>query len=639
MTGTARTIIVVGWLLLWLAPLCAQNSPAPEAPDSLKTYLLETVRVIAETPEESIGALQVLEFTGTREASTLNLYEGLQGIAGITNTAGTKGESNLRLRGFRKNEVKVLVDGRPLNAGYFGNVDLHQLAPSGIREIRIVKGPGSALYGSGAMGGVVNIITADPDPETWLRLDLLAKRNNANRFALSSSHQLGDLSYWFSLARENNNGIVLSRDFTPTPSEGGGVRDHSSKTQYDIHSRFGYSPSEFSQTGLSAGISVIPERLIASSVYAVEYRMYEDWARYWATLEHEAILSGSLRLSGHLYYDGGRDTYLLYRDAAHTNLQTRSKMIYSTLGLDPRLDWSPGASTKVSAGLRAERLHSTRRDNVAYLEWTPHWLDVISLWSQASREFSPIFSVSASLGFSGSLTDGNASPKVFPEPSIGFFFKLLPGGESSLSLGRNSSFPTLRQLFSAESGNTSLKPQHALKAEVEHRQELRLGSRPLSARLNLFYNDARDLIERRDDIFQNIRRVQSWGMECSLLASPLAWWNAELGYGNLFWKGEDGYRLTETPRNQLWLSQSLKLPWSLQFSHRVGYTDNRLSESDIGGYAILPPYWVHDVSLARDFSRFKLNLGVENVFDRYYETECGFPAAGINFFVSLSAGI
>jgi outer membrane receptor protein involved in Fe transport len=48
---------------------------------------------------------------------------------------------------------------------------------------------------------------------------------------------------------------------------------------------------------------------------------------------------------------------------------------------------------------------------------------------------------------------------------------------------------------------------------------------------------------------------------------------------------------------------------------------------------------VHDVSLARDFSRFKLNLGVENVFDRYYETECGFPAAGINFFVSLSAGI
>ena len=169
-------------------------------------------------------------------------------------------------------------------------------------------------------------------------------------------------------------------------------------------------------------------------------------------------------------------------------------MIYSTLGLDPRLDWSPGASTKVSAGLRAERLHSTRRDNVAYLEWTPHWLDVISLWSQASREFSPIFSVSASLGFSGSLTDGNASPKVFPEPSIGFFFKLLPGGESSLSLGRNSSFPTLRQLFSAESGNTSLKPQHALKAEVEHRQELRLGSRPISARLNLFYNDARDLI-------------------------------------------------------------------------------------------------------------------------------------------------
>lgn len=240
---------------LWLLPgllFCALLQAESTPPDSLKRYTLETVRVIAETPRDAIGAVQILQFSGPKQATSLNLYEGLQGIAGVTNTSGTKDESNLRLRGFRKNEVKLLIDGRPLNAGYFGNVDLHQLAPSGIREIQIVKGPSSALYGTGAMGGVVNIVTADPDNAGWLSLDLLAKRNNANRLALSSSHTLGDIEYWVSLARENNAGLVLSQDYPPTASENGGVRNHSSKTQYDFHSRIGFSPSEFRQLGHSA---------------------------------------------------------------------------------------------------------------------------------------------------------------------------------------------------------------------------------------------------------------------------------------------------------------------------------------------------------------------------------------------------
>ncbi len=68
--------------------------------DSLvkKTYLLPTVRVIADKPEDAIGALHIIDYIEQKGIAALNLYEGLQDIAGVTNTTGTKDESNLRIR-------------------------------------------------------------------------------------------------------------------------------------------------------------------------------------------------------------------------------------------------------------------------------------------------------------------------------------------------------------------------------------------------------------------------------------------------------------------------------------------------------------------------------------------------------------
>ncbi len=629
--------------LIWLLPLfcLAETAGGAAQPDTLTRprYLLETVRVVARRPSATVGTVRVVDFPAQQGVAALNLYDGLQGIPGLTNTSGTKDESNLRLRGFRKNELHVLIDGRPLNAGYFGNVDLHQIAPAGIREIRIIKGPAASIYGPGTMGGVVNIITSDPDNRDWASLSLLTKRNNSNRITLSSSRRLGDFGYWIYAAREHHEGLVLSRDYPGAPFESGGVRNHSRKTQYDLQTRLDYQISPFSQIGLSAGCGYVPEKLLPSSVYALDYRAYKDWLRAWSTLEYENVISGSATLSALAYYDAARDTYEQYSDAAHQHLSISSQIRNHTLGLNPRLEWIPGEGHTVNAGLRAESCRSNRLDTGNYLTWTPHWLNIYNAFAQWEYRWTPVATLSVGSGISGHQSDLRPLAGFQAEPSGGLFLRWNDTCETSLSLGRNTAYPTMRQLFSADRGNPDLLPQRALKLEISHRQSASLGKTRLESRLSAYYNDTRDLIDVQEDQYQNLDRIRSWGAEASIQALPWPWWSSRLEYAALFWNGEDGYELTESPHHQIALRQDWILPWRLGLHYDLSFTGERLSADTADVLHTLPRYWLHAASLDWSFGRQKLALGLENIFDTHYETEYGYPAAGLNFFLRLDASL
>ncbi len=87
-------------------------------------------------------------------AEALDLVPGLY----VRATHGKEGQSVL-VQGFDSDRVLILVDGRPLVASTGATVDLTQIPVSDIERIEVVKGATSALYGTSAMGGVINIIT------------------------------------------------------------------------------------------------------------------------------------------------------------------------------------------------------------------------------------------------------------------------------------------------------------------------------------------------------------------------------------------------------------------------------------------------------------------------------------------------
>lgn len=88
--------------------------------------------------------------------------------AGATTSAGGGVFGNgIQIQGLAPNHVLILLDGEPMIGRQGGIIDLTRLAVGNIRKIEIVKGPSSSLYGSEAMGGVVNIITDQPKQNSF----------------------------------------------------------------------------------------------------------------------------------------------------------------------------------------------------------------------------------------------------------------------------------------------------------------------------------------------------------------------------------------------------------------------------------------------------------------------------------------
>src|SRR5690606_31782166 len=83
----------------------------------------------------------------------------------IAQSGGLGATSSTYIRGTESRHVLVLIDGIPLNNAGISNVpDLSQIPVSLIQRIEYIRGPRSALYGSDAIGGVINIITGRDKP-------------------------------------------------------------------------------------------------------------------------------------------------------------------------------------------------------------------------------------------------------------------------------------------------------------------------------------------------------------------------------------------------------------------------------------------------------------------------------------------
>lgn len=116
-----------------------------------------TVRTDVVTREEAErrGATNVAEALGTQPGLQVN--PGAYGFLG--------GVSALQIQGFDRDRVLVLEDGERVVGDVGGAVDLATLPVADLARLEIVTGPTSSLYGSSAIGGVVNLVTAAPAAE------------------------------------------------------------------------------------------------------------------------------------------------------------------------------------------------------------------------------------------------------------------------------------------------------------------------------------------------------------------------------------------------------------------------------------------------------------------------------------------
>ncbi len=243
--------------------LLAEVSDSTTTPRT-RHYVLEGIRVVAEKPEESIGSIETKNFSDELLIPEFNLGGSVSDVNGVTLTTGGKSGADISIRGFSDRQIKIMLDGRPLSKGYFGSVDLNTIPLSEIKEIQVLKGPISALYGSDTMGGVVNIITRSPSNEHLIKTGFLAKRNNTNKFYISTERDLGEWDYWLYFSRYNTDGFMLSEDFKPTNFENGTVRDRNARLQYDLQSKFNWTLFDLHSFGIQASYTFMDKNEITS---------------------------------------------------------------------------------------------------------------------------------------------------------------------------------------------------------------------------------------------------------------------------------------------------------------------------------------------------------------------------------------
>lgn len=188
-----RARAAVPWL--WLACLVAAVLPSSEAAarsqcTAARPHCLDTIVVSAKGyADEELGTPVAVVVEG-REAiigrGQRNLGELLRGRPGLAVNADSAQGQNPVLRGLKRESIVLLADGMRLNSAQPAGAIASFLSLGLADRVEVVKGPASVLYGSGALGGVVNILTPQAVIGGPQRLDAAFGYDSASR-GLSAS--------------------------------------------------------------------------------------------------------------------------------------------------------------------------------------------------------------------------------------------------------------------------------------------------------------------------------------------------------------------------------------------------------------------------------------------------------------------
>ncbi|MBW2019950.1 MAG: TonB-dependent receptor [Deltaproteobacteria bacterium] len=122
----------------------------------------------------------------------------------------------IRIRGMAGKGTQVLINGMTINSPSLGTANVGRIPLNNIERIEVVKGSGSVLYGSGAVGGVVNIVTKRPERDK-IDAKVTAGYGSQETYQVSVEHGMfafGDFGYYLTANRRGTDGFRDNSDLT-----------------------------------------------------------------------------------------------------------------------------------------------------------------------------------------------------------------------------------------------------------------------------------------------------------------------------------------------------------------------------------------------------------------------------------------
>lgn len=676
-------LIGPGWVLA-----LPQEEPGFDLGEMVVTGQRPGVEDIAINHEIS---REEIEFTGSK-----TLAEALRYAPGVVVTYGNKNEPQISVHGFKTEKSLILVDGIPYYETYYGKLNLDQIPSEIISKIEITKNAPSVLYGPNAQIAVINVVTRKGTLEPTLSLTSEVGSNRTVRTALSHGNQIGIVNYWFSYSRRQTDGWRLSSDFEPSlaqparpfmgdpmVAEDGRYRNNSDIVQDSFWGRIGLAPNRDAEYFLSVHV-VQAERGMPfdTDQYRVfetrgddagfsniaRFKNYDDWG---LDLSGKQRVLPWLTLRGKLFYHDHTDDYVSYAD-----FDLREKIAVSTFedtyyGGSVITDielvrWHLGHFSlhykkDIHDNRSGRNLPFERYESYTGSVGTEHTLfsdmgltGVIGAsydWFEVTSAEENTFDGDNIFAGQEDMVKADPDPEI--NPMVGLIFDVSTATRVYGSVAKKTQFPRLRQLYSGSSGNPDLDSEKTINFNLGIQHSF---AGLVHLRVDGFFHDISDWISRDyyaedfvgDAVYVNVADVEMRGVEVGIQYTPVPDLRLSLEYTYNDAKNKSDRAATSkvagVPENQYVAGVSALVPIvDVQLDLRGIYVDKiyeDLPTTDRPDTEVTrtSDYFIVNARLARDLlNNFSAYIECENLFDKDYESEIGYPGRGRNLLFGLKA--
>ena len=205
---------LVWTLFLAVSPLAAQE------PDSVPRPAVEVDEIIVTAERgrgrasDAAAAVRSLDRADLERRAGSDLTTILRDVPGVQIDPVVGSGAGIILQGLGSDRVLVLLDGAPIAGRIGGEFDISRISPSQLERVEIVEGPQSTLYGSTALGGVVNLLTRRNEGR---RIELASQLGSLGQrdFRGRASGGLGRLNGSFDLGRRESDLVPGKLETTP----------------------------------------------------------------------------------------------------------------------------------------------------------------------------------------------------------------------------------------------------------------------------------------------------------------------------------------------------------------------------------------------------------------------------------------
>ncbi|MDE1923909.1 MAG: TonB-dependent receptor, partial [Gammaproteobacteria bacterium] len=278
---------------------CASVSADALDDDSLNEVTVTATRTPLPV-DQALASTTVITRRDIEAQQTLSLQDLFEGEAGvqISNNGGLGKASSMFLRGTNSDQVLVMIDGVRVGSATLGTTAFQYLPIDQIDRVEIVRGPLSSLYGSEAIGGVVQIFTRPPKHDgVRLQADAAAGSHSTSTIGAGVDVAKGPLYYGVAASNLTSNGYAncTGAPYVSPASPGGGcyVDDPRPDGFHDVSAsaHVGYRFSS------RLDVDATALRAQGGTRYAGSYTNHQSFAEQVESLAAHWMPSASLRLT------------------------------------------------------------------------------------------------------------------------------------------------------------------------------------------------------------------------------------------------------------------------------------------------------------------------------------------------------